>query len=118
MPERTALPPRHEGKAMESFERVRLDVYFAEIAAQFAPADRLTSFLITHLLPERPAFVRAVASMSRLRTVLPKPKSIHPAAQNEIEKTVPCDPSAVSCSPTPTPRWTTSNHAPPANRSR
>lgn len=39
---------------METFERARLDAYFARIATQFAPDEQTTSFLITHLLPERP----------------------------------------------------------------
>ena len=69
---------------MESFERARLDAYFAKIAAQFAPTEQAASFLVTHLLPERPGFVRAVASLSRLRAVLPKPKSISPSAQREV----------------------------------
>ncbi len=76
---------------MESFERARLNAYFAKIAAQFAPDQQAASFLITHLLPERPAFVRAVAAMSRLRAVLPKPKSINPAARREVERTTPVD---------------------------
>ncbi|TJZ42872.1 adenosylhomocysteinase [Streptomyces piniterrae] len=76
---------------MESFERARLDAYFAKIATQFAPTGQVTSFLVTHLLPERPGFVRAVAAMSRLRAVLPKPKSITPAAQREVEKAIPVD---------------------------
>ncbi|MGW0555756.1 hypothetical protein ACWDZ6_16320 [Streptomyces sp. NPDC002926] len=73
---------------MESFERARLDAYFAKIAAQFAADEQAASFLVTHLLPERPGFVRAVASLSRLRAVLPKPKSISPAAQREVEQTL------------------------------
>ncbi len=52
---------------------------------------RPTSFLVTHLLAERPGFVRAVAAQSRLRAVLPKPKSIDSAARREVEQTVPCD---------------------------
>ncbi|MER5465452.1 hypothetical protein ABT010_33135 [Streptomyces sp. NPDC002668] len=76
---------------MESFERARLDAYFAKIAAQFAADEQAASFLVTHLLPERPGFVRAVASLSRLRAVLPKPKSISPAAQREVEQTFPVD---------------------------
>ncbi|MEU5607508.1 adenosylhomocysteinase [Streptomyces sparsogenes] len=76
---------------MESFERARLDNYFARVAAQFVPADQTASFLVTHLLPERPGFVRAVASLSRLRAVLPKPKSINPAARREIEQDIPVD---------------------------
>ncbi|MFC1418417.1 adenosylhomocysteinase [Streptacidiphilus cavernicola] len=76
---------------MESFERARLDAYFARVTAQFPAESPVTSFLITHLLPERPCFVRAVAQASQLRAVLPKPKSIHPGVRREIEQTVPCD---------------------------
>ncbi|NEW72519.1 NAD-binding protein [Streptomyces rhizosphaericus] len=76
---------------MESFERARLDAYFAKIAAQFVPNEQAVSFLVTHLLPERPGFVRAVASLSRLRAVLPKPKSISPVARREVEQIVPVD---------------------------
>jgi len=70
---------------METFERVRLDAYFGRIAERFAPAERPASFLITHLLPERPAFVRGVASVTDLRAVLPKPKSVQPVARRQVE---------------------------------
>ncbi|SHH28955.1 adenosylhomocysteinase [Streptomyces sp. 3214.6] len=76
---------------METFERARLDAYFARIATQFVPDEQTASFLVTHLLPERSAFVQAVAAMTRLTAVLPKPKSIHPAAKREVEQTVPVD---------------------------
>ncbi|MGV9311107.1 adenosylhomocysteinase [Streptomyces sp. NPDC003691] len=76
---------------MESFERARLDAYFSKIATRFAPDKGAASFLITHLLPERPAFVRAVATMSRLCAVLPKPKSVSISARREVERTVPVD---------------------------
>jgi len=78
---------------MESFERARLDSYFAKVAAQLPPLSGPApgAFLITHLLPERPAFVRAAAEVADLRAVLPKPKSIDPAARREIEQLVPCD---------------------------
>ncbi|MEW1998069.1 adenosylhomocysteinase [Streptomyces coelicoflavus] len=76
---------------METFERARLDAYFTRIAVQFAPDEPSSSCLITHLLAERPAFVRAVAAMTRLAAVLPKPKSVHPAAQRETERTVVVD---------------------------
>lgn len=76
---------------MEAFERAHLDSYFARITRRFAPDTRPAAFLITHLLPERPAFVRAVAAQTDLRAVLPKPKSIHPAALRAVEKTVQCD---------------------------
>lgn len=70
---------------MEAFERAHLDAYFGRIAAHFAPTERPAGFLITHLLPERPAFVRSVASVTDLRAVLPKPKSVHLPAQRQIE---------------------------------
>ncbi|MDJ1133939.1 adenosylhomocysteinase [Streptomyces iconiensis] len=76
---------------MEQFEHARLDAYFSKIAAQFAPAHKPTSFLVTHLLPERPGFIRAVAAVSRLRAVLPKPKSVNNSARREVEKTIPVD---------------------------
>ena len=76
---------------MESFERARLDAYFGKITSRFRPEQQPSSLLVTHLLPERPSFVRAVAAASHLRAVLPKPKSITPAAQREVEAVAQCD---------------------------
>lgn len=76
---------------MEAFERARLDSYFARINTQFPSPEPAASLLITHLLPERPSFVRSVGAASRLRAVLPKPKSIDQAARREVEKFAPCD---------------------------
>ncbi|MFJ9884895.1 DUF6879 family protein [Streptomyces sp. NPDC091287] len=56
-----------------SADRARLDTYFAKVAEAFTPRERPSSLLITHLLPERPAFVGAVSRVSHLRAVLPKP---------------------------------------------
>ncbi|SFJ73568.1 adenosylhomocysteinase [Streptomyces pini] len=77
---------------METFERARLDAFFGRITAAVESAGPVASFLITHLLPERPAFVRAVSTVSDLKAVLPKPKSIDPVARREVEKVVSCDP--------------------------
>lgn len=77
---------------MEAFERARLDSYFTRLTAQFSTPERPSAFLITHLLPERPAFVRAVAKQTDLRAVLPKPKSIHAPAKREVEQVAQCDP--------------------------
>ncbi len=76
---------------MEVSERARLDAYFARIAREFTPPQPPASLLVTHLLPERPAFVRAVGTVSGLRAVLPKPKSIDLAARREIQRSIPCD---------------------------
>ncbi|AJP03446.1 adenosylhomocysteinase [Streptomyces cyaneogriseus subsp. noncyanogenus] len=71
---------------METSERARLDAYFARVAREFAPPDLPSSLLVTHMLPERPAFVNAVGKVSRLRAVLPKPRSVHMSARREVEQ--------------------------------
>ncbi|MEV0445476.1 adenosylhomocysteinase [Streptomyces spectabilis] len=76
---------------METSDRARLETYFSKIAERFMTDVRPSSLLITHLLPERPAFVRAVGKVTNLRAVLPKPKSINAGARREIEQTVACD---------------------------
>lgn len=76
---------------MESVERARLDAYFSKITSRFRPEEQPSSLLVTHLLPERPSFVRAVGAVSSLRAVLPKPKSIVPSAQREVEAIAQCD---------------------------
>ncbi|MFG3224141.1 NAD(P)-binding domain-containing protein [Kitasatospora sp. NPDC048194] len=76
---------------METSERARLETYFGKIARRFTPQVLPSSLLVTHLLPERPSFVRAVGTVSNLRAVLPKPKSIDTAARREVEQAFPCD---------------------------
>ncbi|MFS7874519.1 hypothetical protein ACEYXF_14480 [Streptomyces asiaticus] len=76
---------------METTDLARLDTYFGRIVQRFQLPDRPASLLVTHLLAERPAFVRAVAGLSDLRAVLPKPKSISPTARREVERSFPCD---------------------------
>lgn len=76
---------------METRERARLDAYFSRVERQFTPAELPSSLLVTHLLPERPAFVRAVDAVSNLRAVLPKPKTITAAAKREVERLFPVD---------------------------
>ncbi|PNE32549.1 adenosylhomocysteinase [Streptomyces eurocidicus] len=77
---------------MNDLDTRRLSAYFDDVVTQF-PAERPTaSLLITHLLPERPVFVDAVAGLSDLRAVLPKPKSICPTALEAVERTAICDP--------------------------
>lgn len=70
---------------MELSERARLDAFFDRVATRFAPTERVASLLVTHLLPERPAFVRGVGRTTELLAVLPKPKSIHDAARRQVE---------------------------------
>ncbi|WTX00957.1 adenosylhomocysteinase (plasmid) [Streptomycetaceae bacterium NBC_01309] len=76
---------------MELSERVRLDAFFTKITRRFVAARPVASLLVTHLLPERPSFVRAVASVSDLKAVLPKPKSVDAGARAAVEATVPVE---------------------------
>ncbi|MBI1758849.1 MAG: NAD-binding protein [Actinobacteria bacterium] len=76
---------------MENFEVARLDRYFRHIAEQLTTSGKLCTLVITHLLAERPSFVRAVARLAEVRAVLPKPKSIHPGALEVVEQTFTVD---------------------------
>lgn len=68
---------------LEDFERNRIASYFGRIVDQTAPESRVSTIAITHLLTGRPVFLRAIAAMSHLCAVLPKPKSIDQAALTE-----------------------------------
>ncbi|MEU0447587.1 adenosylhomocysteinase [Streptomyces tendae] len=74
---------------MESPERVRLDAFFRQITTQFPAAEAITTLVVTHLLPERPAFLRAMTSLSTVGAVLPKPRSIHQPTLDAVRRTFP-----------------------------
>ena len=76
---------------MEAFEAARLDSYFREITEQFPADAHACSLVITHLLADRPPFVRAVARLTEVRAVLPKPKSIDAAARDTVQRIYPVD---------------------------
>ncbi|WP_207757334.1 Rossmann-fold NAD(P)-binding domain-containing protein [Nonomuraea cypriaca] len=69
---------------MEDFERSRVDAFFKRVTEGTDVSSNVSSIVITHLLPERPSFIRAVARASRVLSVLPKPKSIHGQALREV----------------------------------
>lgn len=72
---------------MEGPEKARLDAYFRRITAQFPIDGPISLLIITHLLPERPAFLHALARMSTIAAVLPKPRSINPQALEGVRRT-------------------------------
>jgi len=78
--------------ALEDFELSRVEAFFRKITDRYSAHDQVAAMVITHLLGERPAFLRAVGRVAEVASVLPKPKSIDPAALEEV--------SAPSC------RWT------------
>ncbi|MEU8495285.1 adenosylhomocysteinase [Streptomyces sp. NPDC006656] len=61
---------------MESPEKARLDAFFRQVTTRFPAAENVTTLIITHLLSERPAFLRAMSAISTVGAVLPKPRSI------------------------------------------
>ncbi|MBT8226789.1 MAG: hypothetical protein HKP61_17190 [Dactylosporangium sp.] len=65
---------------MEAFELARLDRYFRHVTDTVGPPGptEARALLVTHLLAERPSFVRAVGRIAGLAAVLPKPKSDDP----------------------------------------
>lgn len=76
---------------MEDFERARVDAYFRRITAHFPLDRRPASILVTHLLADRPSLVAALARLSAVAAVLPKPRSIDTGALREVSRRFPCD---------------------------
>ncbi|MFF1676140.1 NAD(P)-dependent oxidoreductase [Streptomyces sp. NPDC058256] len=74
---------------MESPEKARLHDYFRRITEQFPACGDISSLIITHLLPERPAFLASMARTSTVAAVLPKPKSITETTLTEVRRTHP-----------------------------
>lgn len=72
---------------MESPEQARFDAYFRRITGEFPTTGDVSSLIITHLLPERPAFLSAMARTTVVAAVLPKPRSINPATLADIQHT-------------------------------
>ncbi|MEW1722072.1 adenosylhomocysteinase [Streptomyces sp. NPDC093109] len=60
---------------MESPDKAQLDAFFRSITQRFPAGGQVSSLIITHLLPERPAFLDAMARTTTVAAVLPKPKS-------------------------------------------
>lgn len=73
---------------LEDFELNRVESFFRKVAQH--PQDAAT-VVITHLLAERPAFLRAVGRVCEIAAVLPKPKSIDAGALREIQAVMPVD---------------------------
>ncbi|MFC4906404.1 adenosylhomocysteinase [Actinomadura gamaensis] len=77
--------------ALEDFEISRAEAFFRKATARHRPTVALSALVITHLLAERPTYLRAVGRLAEIAAVLPKPKSINPGALREITGRVPVD---------------------------
>jgi adenosylhomocysteinase len=69
----------------------RSDRFFGEVIARFPPATDARIAVVTHLLPDRPAFLRALARIGRVEWVIPVRYSEAPgiaAAASELGITV------------------------------
>ncbi|MFI6883948.1 adenosylhomocysteinase [Streptosporangium canum] len=76
----------------EDFEKSRVDAFFRRVTELRPTLHRgVSAVVVTHLLPERPVFLRAVARVANVAAVLPKPKSIDTAALREISGVMPVD---------------------------
>ncbi|MBA9001942.1 adenosylhomocysteinase [Thermomonospora cellulosilytica] len=76
---------------LEDFELSRVEAFFRRITGRYETADRVSVLVITHLLGERPVFLRAVGRLAEVAAVLPKPKSIDPRALEEVAGVMPVD---------------------------
>ncbi|MGH3620839.1 MAG: NAD(P)-binding domain-containing protein [Sciscionella sp.] len=76
---------------LEDFEVSRVDAFFRKITTRYPATGDTMAVVITHLLPERPAFLRAVGRTASVAAVLPKPKSIDAGALREISGLMPVD---------------------------
>jgi adenosylhomocysteinase len=78
---------------VETFEIARLDRYFRAVTETLARnVTDARSLVITHMLPERPSFVRAMDRVAGVAAVLPKPKSAHRDAIRTVGLSYPVDP--------------------------
>ncbi|SDH61785.1 adenosylhomocysteinase [Sinosporangium album] len=84
-------PPRAVVVVMEDFEVSRVDAFFKKVTSRFSASGDTMALVITHLLPERPAFLRAVGRAVGVAAVLPKPKSIDARALREITGLMPVE---------------------------
>lgn len=75
----------------EDFERGRVGAFFRRVTAAIPAATRPSSLVITHMLAERPAFLHAVAHVSDVAAVLPKPRSINEASLRQISSSMQVD---------------------------
>ena len=76
---------------MEASEEQLVTTFFASVREAFPIHAQVSTLLITHMLAGRPAFVRAVAASTDIRSVLPKPRSINREAVREVSSISPVD---------------------------
>ncbi|PJG59729.1 adenosylhomocysteinase [Aeromonas cavernicola] len=62
------------------------NLFFRHFTAQ-GPIENLSILLVTHLLPDRPDFIEALARIGRIAAILPKPKSVHgPTLEQVVQR--------------------------------
>lgn len=71
--------------------RSRIEQYFLAINNAFPATHDVASIVITHMLPDRPYFLDAVARGADLISVLPKPRSCDPATRAAVSSRYHCD---------------------------
>lgn len=65
--------------------------FFSKVIKTFPPKKESSCIIVTHLLPDRPCFLEAVNSTTKIVSIIPKPKSIYPAVYNFLKHKYPID---------------------------
>lgn len=65
--------------------------FFARVCAEFPCVGRPVSIIVTHLLPDRPFFIEALARQTDVGLILAKPKSIHHATKKLLSARFPTE---------------------------
>src|SRR5437879_5862412 len=82
---------RRQAQVVEALERSAVERYFHDIVDGFPVQRKLSSFLVTHLLPDRPWLIGALATLTTVRAVLPKPKSVTDETLRQVRDSYICD---------------------------
>nr|WP_236701532.1 adenosylhomocysteinase [Frankia casuarinae] len=75
----------------EPSARRRIEQYFLAVNNAFPSVHEVATIVITHMLPDRPFFLDAVARGNDLISILPKPKSCDPTTRAAISGRYHCD---------------------------
>lgn len=71
---------------MDTLDAPRVREFFNAVclSSSSAMAEKPAVLVVTHLLPDRPYFLEAIAKVSEIRAIFPKPKTIDPTVRNLI----------------------------------
>nr|WP_230204912.1 adenosylhomocysteinase [Parafrankia elaeagni] len=83
--------PTHATIVAEPSTKRRIEQYFLTINNSFPSTREVATIVVTHMLPDRPFFLDAVAHGNDLISILPKPKSCDPGTRAAVSSRYHCD---------------------------